>query len=523
MSLKEFEVYPYDIAALNRILAEKSRAPEELVASKSHFYYFEKYCEDIGARTIIVENDYVDRDYLGDFAGYYVLCFEQYDRMCTRLHLFGISFGEKEFEGLLRGNGTSLTETQMQDAYLGFVIVKPLPQTIIGRTCLKTYDETIGGGRRKYPITREYEANLFGITLKVRSLAFQEQDHVVAACATSALWSAFHGTGKLFQHSIPSPVEITRAATAHLPLETRAFPSDGLTSEQMAHAIRNVGLEPFLVRAQHEHVLKSTVYAYLRGMVPILMGIKLVDTSTAPDPVLLGKHAVAVTGYSLGSPTTGTSLQETRFSLSASRMDKIYVHDDQVGPFARMEICYDSNAQIKSFLSTSWKGRDGKIGSVVAIPDILLIPVYHKIRIPFDVVHDTVLSFNDNVIEVLRGAEILTLSECLEWDIYLTTVNSLKTDILRSARPAGNKRYASLLKNLPRFLWRATGICENEPVIDLIFDATDIEQSPFLVYAIEYDTTLFSLLREISRMPQALSISKGDLEWKILEWFSRAQ
>ena len=202
-------------------------------------------------------------------------------------------------------------------------------------------------------------------------------------------------------------------------------------------------------------------------------------------------------------------------------MDKIYVHDDQVGPFARMEICHEPNGKIQRFLSSSWKGSDGKIGSVVAVPTILLIPVYHKIRIPFEVVHDTVLAFTNNVIETLRGVNVLVFAENLEWDIYLTTVNDLKIDLFRSNRPAGDERYASLLKNLPRFLWRATGSCENEAVIDLLFDATDIEQSPFLVNAIEYDCVLFSLLKDISKMPEILKISKGDLEWKILEWFSK--
>jgi hypothetical protein len=518
MPLKEYELYPYDIATLSGILSDKSKAPEELVTSKLHYYYFQQYCRDIGAKTIIAENNYVDRDFLGDFAGYYVLCFQPYARTCTRLHFFGILFSGRQFEELLLGNGSSLTEARMQEAYLGFVVVKPLPQTIIGRTCLKTYDETVDSGRRNYPITREYEANLFGITLKVRSLAFQEQDHVVAACATSALWSAFHGTGMLFQHSIPSPVEITKAATALLPLETRALPSSGLTSEQMAHAIRHVGLEPFLVRASNEHVLKSTIYAYLKGRVPILLGVELWDLST-PDPSYLGKHAVAVTGYSLGAPTG--PYPGTNFFLRASRMDKMYVHDDQVGPFARMEVRRNPSAMIQHFLSSSWRGSDGKIGSVVAVPSILLIPVYHKIRIPFEVVHDTVYAFSNNVIETLRAAKVLVLSENMEWDIYLTTVNDLKMDIFGSNRTIGNERYTALLKNLPRFLWRATGSCEKDAVIDLFFDATDIEQSPFLIHAIEYDCALFSILKEISKVPDILKISKGSLEWKILEWFSK--
>ena len=35
----------------------------------------------------------------------------------------------------------------------------------------------------------------------------------MAACATSALWSLFQKTAKIFQHSIPSPVEITKIDT----------------------------------------------------------------------------------------------------------------------------------------------------------------------------------------------------------------------------------------------------------------------------------------------------------------------
>ena len=32
------------------------------------------------------------------------------------------------------------TET-LQKNYLGFIVVKPLPSTVVGRTCLKTYDD----------------------------------------------------------------------------------------------------------------------------------------------------------------------------------------------------------------------------------------------------------------------------------------------------------------------------------------------------------------------------------------------
>jgi hypothetical protein len=505
------EVHSYSIDTLREILSKKSGAPEDIISSKLHRHYFQGYFQEIGAKTIVVEEGYTDRDFLEDFAGYYVLCFRPYERKCTRLHFFSTAFGAEQFEELLHGNG-SLKPDELQSSYLGFVVVKPLPQTIVGRTCLATYAPE---GRRYYPITRDYEVNLFGIALRVKSLAFQEQDHVVAACATSALWSAFHGTGMLFQHPIPSPVEITRAATAHLPLETRALPSDGLTSEQMAHAIRNVGLEPFLVKASNEYVLKSTVYAYLRGRVPMLLGFILQDRSDPAAPVNIGKHAVAITGFSLGKSSSAPIIG-TKFFLRASAMDKIYVHDDQVGPFARMEMI--SGGAAGNYLSTSWKGRDQKIGSVVAIPEILMVPLYHKVRIPFNIVHDSVFSLNDSVIEPLRATGALTLPESLEWDIYLTTVNSLKTDIFESGLLSSEKRYQALTANFPRFLWRATANCQGDTIIDLVFDATDIEQSPFLVYAIAYDCSFFSIIKSFSVGP---GLSKESPEWKILEWFSK--
>ncbi|MDR3570414.1 MAG: hypothetical protein P4L43_20510 [Syntrophobacteraceae bacterium] len=49
------------------------------------------------------------------------------------------------------------------------------------------------------------------------------------------------------------------------------------------------------------------------------------------------------------------------------------------------------------------------------------------------------------------------------------------------------KRHQALTINLLRFLWRATASCQSDLIVDLVFDATDTEQSPFLVYAVGYD------------------------------------
>jgi hypothetical protein len=200
-----------------------------------------------------------------------VRCFTEYKRKCTRFRFFDKEFNQEEFDALLKGTTGRVSREFLQEAYLGFIVIKPLPQTPKGGTCLRTYPPD--GDRRHFPITQDYEPSLFGIPLKVNTLLFQEQDKVVAACATSALWSVFQGTGRLFDHPIPSPVEITNSSSIYAPLETRILPSKGLSIYQMTHAIRNVGLEPFLVKANDEYVLKSTAYAYLNGHIPLLMGL----------------------------------------------------------------------------------------------------------------------------------------------------------------------------------------------------------------------------------------------------------
>jgi len=509
-----FEVIPYSIGDLERLLVEKSRAGAHVITGKGHRAYFDEYFQHIGAVTIVVENEYTDRDFLEDFAAYYVRCFADYRRTCARLHFFSLPFTHEDFASFLDGSGTSLTEESLRSGYLGFIVVKPLPETVIGRTCLRTYPTAIDA--RHFPLIRRYEANLFGVQLSVETLAYQEQDRVAAACATSALWSAFQGTGRLFQHPIPSPVEITKAATAHSPIRTRTFPnSHGLTIEEMARAIQYVGLEPLFVNVTNNaFLLKSTVYAYLKGSIPLILGHRLMDPTPPRD---IGLHAVAVTGFNIGSSTPQPV--GAGFQLRAARIDKFYVHDDQVGPFARMSFAGAISGIPDAGISlmTSWGHSSGN--HFRAVPLSLLVPLYHKIRIPFSPVALTVIAFDD----FMEKARVATsaLPERVEWEIYLTTVSDLKASIARDPNVGGSYRADILTTILPRYVWRATALCADIPVLDLLFDATDIEQGTFFLRAIEYDAGLASVLRVVASQPGAIAAAHSRHDSQLVEWFQR--
>jgi hypothetical protein len=520
----DYTVFKYSIDELRTQLAELSRACIVDIDGKIHKQYFSDYFAELDAKTFIVEYEYVDRDYLEDFSSYYVKCFKDYARKCSRLHFFKVSFTAEQFAEVLVGAMPDLVST-LQESYLGFIIVKPLPRTIIGRTCLKTYP---AAGRRYFPVTRDYPVNLFGIPLVVNTLAYQEQDQVAAACATSALWSIFHRTGHLFHHPIPTPIEITKSATYNYPTQVRTIPNHGLTLEQMSDAIRDVGLEPFLVNVAKEYNLKSVVYSFLKAGVPVAFAIVIVDASLSPSPII-GHHAVAVTGYSLGR-TAAIPEAPSGFLSTASRIDKIYVHDDQIGPFARM--CLDgqqvnvlvdpTKPPIPSIsLSTSWWGQNKVIGSARAIPLTILVPLYHKIRITYDIIERTVINF-DSAIERFRSRGLLPfLKERIEWNIYLSTNNALKEEILRSNGYNALNRKEVLTEKMPRYIWRSIAFVNHQRLIELIFDATDIEQGNFFVMAVKYDPTFFAALKSICSAPSAAAIIDKDLVKSIFNWIRR--
>ena len=480
-----WRVLEYSPTRLCELIAEWSRDTSEAFSASVHAEYFEGYFEEIKAKTIVVEDEYFDRDYLEDYAAYYVRCFEEYRRTCRRLHFFDRPFATSDLEAALEGD--SELRDRLQGSYVGFVVVRPIPGYAIGRTCLKTYAKNASDGVRNFPITLRCKANLHGIDLAVDSLAFQQQDRVVAACATAALWSAFHGTGVLFQHHIPSPIEITRSATAHSADEMRTIPNSGLTTAQMADAIRGCGLEPVMLRTTDAGVLKGATRAYLLGGIPVLMVGGVYETAAPTKEIAV--HAVAITGFSSGldAPAADT------LALEASRITKLYVHDDGVGPFARMEFV-TAPGEGGAVLTTSAAPSSDGIGTHQFCPDLLLVPVYHKIRVAYPTMLATLTRF-EALLSWLRGEEAGIPG--FTWDIRLTTVNDYKRECIDDAA-LGRGRREVLEAAMPRFIWLVRGTTADLGRLDLLFDATGVDTVDGCFRCVTYGTDIVEWFKALS-------------------------
>ncbi len=499
-----YRVFEYSAEAFIDAVSEFSLASAEYLNSKVIKRYFSDYFSsiDIDAKTVVTEYDYVDHDYLADYTGYYARCFKNYKRYCVRLHIFSEAFTGDDLSQTLKDfvANVHLSE-KITKSYCGFVVVKPLPRKMFGRTCLKTYSSNDSYDRH-YVTARSYDVNLFGIPLKVKnSLAFQEQDSVAAACATSALWSVFQATGRLFQHPIPSPIEITQSATAFLSNESRPIPNKGLNLQQMAHAVRNVGLEAYVKGIDNQDILKAQIYAFIKCGIPITLAIQLFDCSESSINkngfcVPIGHHAVAITGYNFcNNAATDVSLANNTgtISLRSSKIEKIYVHDDGIGPYARMEfdgvpVKFKSGEDVKErwSLSTSWKGVTGSepIGSGRALPLNLLFSIPPKIRVAFESIFNIIVAFDQIIRNSIKDTHI-------EWEIYLTTLIQYKKEALIDASRPSDAREIAVTGKLPRYLWRAVAWSDSKQIFEFLFDATDFEDGALLleVWAIDEEST----------------------------------
>lgn len=449
----------------------------KVVSQQRPAQYVFSYLTELKAQTLVVEQTYVDGDYLDDYSSYYARCFQSYNRFCRRLHFFSAVYEHFQFVEILTGEPVEIVLQDFSKHYLGFVVARPLPTSVVGRTILKTYSSD--QGRRFYPCVKTYRPNVFGMTLEIQGLAFQQQDSVLAACATVALWSCYHKTAELFGTPCPRPAAITSVANQVVG-SARPFPSGGLRIEQICNSIRKLDLEPEVFHVTQHVRLVSLLYSYMKMGIPVLLVV---------DVQGVGLHALTLVGYSL----TQKSMPPDQGSLHllGTKIDKFYAHDDQNGPYSRLFVkppLDQANYPAPVSFEGSWQSlADNSL--LPLIPKAVIVPVYNKIR----------LKFSDVLQPLERLNFILGLSEekwdSGEWDVHLVTTKELKEEI--RAQQQHPRLKSILLAPHPRFIWRAILTLQEIMVLELLADATDVKLNCPFYQCTVFDSTLKSFLQMV--------------------------
>jgi hypothetical protein len=436
--------------------------------------YLDQAPSGIGAKTILVEAQFTSRDFLMDYASYYATCKRQYAKVCKRVHFFDQAYTHADLEAWLFP-AAQLTASALDPsaAYLGYVVVKPIPFSFMGTTVLKPFSNP--SVQRVYSVTREYKVNLFGKVLKLNSLAFQSQDKATSACASSALWSAFHKTSTTFQTLCPSPSEITVFSGNLFTSEGRTFPNSGLDHHQLCKAIEQVGLVSELRNNFVDwriQAFKGFIYSYLKLGLPVLLGMEIKGAE---------KHLVTLTGYRV------EHVKEPRakgFNLVSDSILRFYAHDDQLGPFSRLTIEKTEESDFPNGIKiiTGWPEKNDFEKLKAAYLTSVVIPVHQFMRISFEEVYHLTMRLD----AMLDEGGVRNV-----WDIFLDDGSRLKTEFSKLQPPSGklfSLQYlqTTLLEQIPRFVWRALLHIQGLLVMELLFDATDVPRGHYLLAATFY-------------------------------------
>lgn len=129
----------FDKSTLSNLVKESFGSNFPDIFQKKQIDYIYRYLKDLGAKSILLEFEYIDRDFLEDYSRYYVKRFSNNGNKCARLHFFTSEIQHTSINDALTNTSASPAIAELQNNYLGFVVVKPLPKTFIGKTCLKRY------------------------------------------------------------------------------------------------------------------------------------------------------------------------------------------------------------------------------------------------------------------------------------------------------------------------------------------------------------------------------------------------
>lgn len=305
-----------------------------------------------GCLSVVVEETYLDEDHRRCHARLHNLAQSAMSRYCRRLHFFS---KEVQLSDL-----RDLPKTR-RNQYMGMCVWRPINAFPVGRTILSAKNVDVPVGRNWKPYitcSTEYQVSMAGNTLIINGSPFIQQDHMVAACATAAIWMAnWYMSTQYDEFTTYYSPQITEAATRYDLSFGRAIPSEGLHNGQILEAFRALGYDPIAYDLLKTSATVSTrlLYRLVESGIPVVAGL------VEPE----GGHAITVFGHALDldiHPPIHTFPERARPTGALKYIDSsdysqaFLVNDDATGPYRWMEL-KDTNEMTEERLRHIYQNR----------------------------------------------------------------------------------------------------------------------------------------------------------------------
>lgn len=292
---------------------------------------------------LFLEFPYIDKHYRDGYYSYHSAKHQEYSRDTIRVHVFSQRVFVRNLLNLESQPG-------LQKNYLGYFILRPLPNYPIGRSLLSPK------AFRKQDFVcclTKGRVSLFGTRLQVFGFPHVAQDYETHKCAESALWSVLEYFGTRYPEYRPVlPSEILQSLSTRT--NHRLLPSIGLPLSEMTQVLLSLG-HPCMTyyRKNFEpgtEAFFSLLHIYVESGIPVLIAL----SSTKGEG-----HAVVAIGHTI--PKSGFATTSASFSLTSTdtlQAQLVFVDDNrppyQSGSAAQPTAHYPEpslqNLQIQAFV-----------------------------------------------------------------------------------------------------------------------------------------------------------------------------
>ena len=338
---------------------------------------------------ILVEHDYVDKDYRSTFYNFYAKKGRPYRNDCVRLHFFDkdVRYNEEHLE-------LSSADGRLEDHYFGYIVLRPTIVATLGRSILSP---RIRVGAQGQAIQSRHHVHILGYTLSVWGFPSMAQHTDIAVCAHVSCWAILrHYSESYSQHSELLVHDITRLAKPFDP--GGLTPSLGLTVYEAERIFQAAGCFPLVVVKQGVKDLSfyAQLLGYLESGFPLFVEMKDV------------RHAIVASGYSWRkAPTRSTENN----SHVWSQVEILLAVDDNRFPYSIVNLKPDS---LPSSNPETYTAEDFSA---------FIVPLPEKIFYPAQAID----SFSSGAMyQLYRNVLDLSEEENLLRRYFITTVSALR-------------------------------------------------------------------------------------------------
>jgi hypothetical protein len=402
-------------------------------------------------KTVVKEQDYVDKDYQDEYAAYYCKAFKLYGARCIRWHFFACQIPAN----------TTTEFGQFAQHYLGYMVIRPTDLQRVGRTLLRP--ALTDPNRQFFHCTATCRTNILGQEFTVTGMPFIQQDTQVGACAQASIWMLARYMSRKFGYREYLPSEINNLAKANMAFGRPLPAENGLNSFQMLDALKGMGI-PALIYMRNA---LGTCSPHIEAAFPVALNatpeekakqlelqntIKLADIAyryiESGLPVIIGTddHALVGIGHTYDPAKIAT--------VAIQRIPAFYVNNDNTAPYCEMPIftslatgySFDKVRSVIPVLphEVTLRGEEAELMARVCVDELLEFQLPGPPTMKY---RDAIAMNNPALAGTLNNLEYRTFLQA-----SVVFQDSLRKD-MNSGRLAKQVGQELLILDYPKYIW----------------------------------------------------------------------